>query len=234
MDSRALWDKSASNWAALMDKGEANRTMILDPAMLRLAGDVRGLDVLDVGCGEGRFARMLAERGAKVTGVEPTRALREIARQRHPDGEYVEGVGETLPFPDKSFDLTIAYLVLIDIPDFRKAIQELARVTKRGGRVLVANVNSFMSTRPDPWIREDGALKHVAVDNYFDERADVVAWGGIEIVNFHRPLSAYMSAFLEQGLRLAAFEEPRPAGEGPGLADDLRVPTFVVMCWQKE
>ncbi|MGE5597624.1 MAG: class I SAM-dependent methyltransferase, partial [Hyphomicrobiales bacterium] len=69
------WAKSAKAWIAHQDQGETNRELLLDPIMLRLAGDVRDARVLDVGCGEGRFGRMLAARGATVVGLDPTRTL---------------------------------------------------------------------------------------------------------------------------------------------------------------
>ena len=64
-ESRDLWASSSSAWIENVRKGDPNRTHLLDAPMLRLAGDVCGLTVLDVGCGEGRFCRMLSERGAR-------------------------------------------------------------------------------------------------------------------------------------------------------------------------
>jgi 2-polyprenyl-3-methyl-5-hydroxy-6-metoxy-1,4-benzoquinol methylase len=62
--------------------------MMLDPLMLRLCGDVAGKRVIDVGCGEGRFSRMLAERGAASVGIDPTPGA---ARDRARSGRYVAG-----------------------------------------------------------------------------------------------------------------------------------------------
>jgi hypothetical protein len=60
------------------------------------------------------------------------------------------------------------------------------------------------------------------------------AWSGIRIENWHRPLSAYMTALLEQGLQLTFFAEPAPvSGEETRQADFRRVPWFVVMEWQR-
>lgn len=239
MSPQELWERSAAAWINFVDKGDLNRSAVLDEPMLRLAGDIAGLDICDIGCGEGRFARMLSRNGATVVGVEPVARLIEEAHRKDPDSRFVKGSGERLPFASEAFDLVICYLVLIDIPDFRAAIHEMARTTKPGGRLLVANLNSFCTTRQNPWIRDGaGGIAQVVVDQYFGERPEVVSWSGIEVVNFHRPFEAYMKAFLSEGLVLTDFEEPRPSEkaveEHPRIADALRIPIFHVMQWRKD
>lgn len=239
MHPHQLWENSASAWIELMERGDRNRTLLLDPPMLRLCGDVKGLEVCDVGCGEGRICRMLADRGASVTGIEPTRVLIEEAHRRHPEGRYIEAGGEAIPLAGESFDLVICYLVLIDIEDFRSAIREMARILKKGGHLLIANLNSFCTTRSNAWVRDEfGHPLHVAVDHYLEERGQLVGWAGIEIVNHHRPFQAYMSALLKEPLRLIDFEEPAPTPEAiassPGMTDAARVPLFHVMQWRKD
>jgi ubiquinone/menaquinone biosynthesis C-methylase UbiE len=206
--------------------------------MLAECGDVNGLDVVDIGCGEGRFCRMLAERGAQVSGIDPTDSFVEMAKAKHSDGDYRIGFAETLPYPDQAFDLAISYLVLLDVEDYRAAIAEMVRVLKPGGKAVVANIQAFVTSRVDPWIvDESGKRLYLAVDNYFEERADIIEWNDISIINYHRPLSAYMDAFIDQGLRLARFLEPVASEESvkefPGLADYFRVPYMYVMTWQK-
>ena len=235
-EAHESWVRSAPGWVAGMARGDVNRTRLLDAPMLRLAGDVRGQRALDVGCGEGRFCRMLAERGAEAVGLDPTPPLMEAARRLHPEGTYVEARAEALPFPDASFDLVVSYLVLIDVADFRAAIWEMARVLRPGGRLLVANLQSFATTRPAAWYRnEQGQKLHLAVEDYYEERANRADWGDVSILNWHRPLEAYMAAFLGAGLALRAFEEPRPTPEAvaefPSMLDEYRVPLFYVALW---
>ncbi len=240
MEHLALWEKSAQAWSALMEGGgDSSRVLILDEPMLRLAGDVRSLKVCDVGCGEGRFSRMLSDRGAHVVGVDPVRGLLSNAKHRDQHGAYVRAGGEAIPLKSETFDLVVCYLVLIDIPDFRSAIAEIARITKPGGRILIANMNSFTTTLPNPFVRdENGVFQHVLVGDYLHERTDVIAWAGVEVLNYHRPFEAYMQALLGQSLRLTHFEEPQPAVEAvvayPRAAPSLQVPNFHVMQWRKD
>ena len=205
--------------------------------MLAEAGDVGGARILDIGCGEGRFSRLLAERKASTVGIDPVRRLIEEARARAGASErYVLGSGDGLPFDHESFDLVIAYLCLIDIPDFRAAIRESASVLKPGGRLLVANVSNLASSSAEPIRDGDGNFLHYAVDHYLEERPMTLEWAGLRIRNWHRPLSDYMDAYLDAGLILRRYIEPRPdeALKGDQRFESwFRVPTFDVMVWQK-
>lgn len=229
------WRASADAWVREQgEHGDYGRAHVLDPVMIpRLRG--RGVQTaLDVGCGEGRFCRIMAAEGIRATGVDPTPELLAVARERDPAGDYRAGRAEALDFPDASFDLVVSYLTLIDIPDIAAAIPEMARVLKPGGRLLVANLTGFTSASADRgWQYDtDGRPDHFALDRYLETRPMRVGWRGIEIVNWHRPLSAYMQLFLKAGLRLAWFDEPAPTG-GPAdqAARYARVPYFVAMEW---
>jgi len=221
-----------------MRTGDRNRTHLLDPAMLDAVGDVAGLKVIDVGCGEGRFSRMLAHLGADVTGIDLTPALVAEAKKLHPEGDYIASGAESLPFNDNEFDMAVSYVVLVDIVDYRTAIAEMARVIVPGGLIVAANVNSFISQCETSWFRDsDGRKLHFPVDRYFEERPLRLQWSGMSVINWHRPLQAYMSAYLDAGLILKQFHEPKPSREAvtehPEMHDETRIALFNVMVWQK-
>lgn len=232
------WTTSAEAWIARIDTFDLAREVLLDKTMLRFCEPGPGRAVLDIGCGEGRFCRMLSALGADPTGLEPTLPLLEAARNRHSNGRYVRGLADALPFEDSSFDVVVFYLTLIDIPDFRKAIAESVRVLKPGGRMVIGNLASHASTSPNGYVRDaNGRMLYYALDNYMDEAAMEVEWAGIKVINYHRPLSAYMDAFLSGGLILREYLEPVPSVEevakNPKWADYRRVPYVVAMLWEK-
>lgn len=230
------WDTSAAAWiAALGEAGDFGRRHVLDAPMLARVRD-RGFGrALDVGCGEGRFCRMLADLGIAATGVDPTAALIAEAAHRDPGGDYRVGVGEALDFPDGGFDLVVSYLSLIDIADIGAAIAAMARVLRPGGTLLIANLTSFNTAGlPDGWTRSAAGVPRFAIDHYLEERVHWTSWSGIRIRNWHRPLARYMQMLLGAGLVLTHFAEPAPTGGDPEKADRYRrVPWFVIMEWQK-
>jgi len=230
------WRASASAWIETVEQDLARK--MLDPLVLRCCGDVAGKRVVDVGCGEGRFARMLAERGAECVGVDPTPAL--LAQARRLGGVTpIRAVAEHMPLRDRAFDLAVTYITLVDIPGYAEAIAEMARLLRPGGRLVAVNIG-FVSASADPdggWRRDEaGNALYVPIDNYGSEWSTVVEWQGIRIRNWHRPLSAYITAYLRAGLTLRRFYEPTPPRELRGLHPDLdrafRVPWFTVMVWE--
>jgi 2-polyprenyl-3-methyl-5-hydroxy-6-metoxy-1,4-benzoquinol methylase len=234
------WDSSAQAWIDSMgergERGDWGRQHVLDPMMMERVKQGRFKTAIDVGCGEGRFCRMLKTAGVRPTGIDLTRPFIELARERDPGGDYRLGRAEQLEFADGSFDLAVSYITLIDIPDFRAAIREMARVLRPGGALLMANLTGFTSACANRgWVKDaNGEHLHFPVDNYLREFAFWFEWSGIKIENWHRPLEAYMSAFLEAGLNLNFFAEP-PAVSGAEVHRERqrRVPWFVVMEWQK-
>lgn len=233
------WDHSAEAWLAeIGDAGDWARRFVLDRVMLARVRSGRFSRALDIGAGEGRFCRMLAAEGIAATGIEPTARLRTVATQRDPAGTYLDGVAAALPFGNASFDLVVAYLVLIDVDDHLAAIREMARVLAPGGRLLIANLAGFNTAgQPTGWAPGTHGRAVFAIDRYLQERPIRAVWRGIDIRNWHRSLSAYMQALIAAGLVLTYFDEPAPEGypaEDEAKAERYRrVPYFVVMEWQK-
>lgn len=232
------WQDSAGAWVADQgDRGDFGRRYVLDPVMLPRALAAGAARALDVGCGEGRFCRLLAQAGVDVVGLDPTSALLAVARARDPRGIYVKGTAERLPFADGAFDLVVSYLSLIDIPDVAAAIPEMARMLAPGGTLLIANLNGFNTACGDRgWIKDaDGRRMHYPLDHYLQERAMWIEYRGIRIVNHQRPLGTYMRLLLDAGLTLTFFDEPRPSADTPAsrAAAYARVPWFHVMEWRR-
>jgi len=202
------------------------------PCLLKFLGDVAGRSVLDAGCGEGYLARVLAECGACVTGIDLSPRLIEMAREKDTAGEIeyrVAGLSQPLPELSERFDAVASYLVLNDVEDYRGFGATLAAVLKPGGRLVLAFSNSY------------GAVirKHVA--DYFD--SDAVSpyrglWAaGIKTYHYHRTMEEYLDAFLVTGLHLTKLADftgiANVHDPGTILPQGYRFPNFMLLAFVK-
>ena len=108
--------------------------------MRRFMVDRSGLNILDLGCGTGRFSTDLADEfNSNVVGVEPSDKMRSIAEAECNDTRvrFLEGKAERIPIPDNSFDVAWLSQIMHHLQDLPAAASELQRVMKPSGLVLI-------------------------------------------------------------------------------------------------
>lgn len=144
--TRAGYDR----WASIYDE-DANPLPILESTLIaNLLGDIRGLDVLDLGCGTGRHALSMANRGARVTAVDFSDGMLNRAREKRADLDVTfQGCDLTapLPFPPATFDRVLCALVLDHIANLESLFREMRRVCRPGGFVAISTVHPAMLLR---------------------------------------------------------------------------------------
>ena len=109
-EARQSWNLLAEDWRIQVGtEGDSNRRMNSDPVLWELAGDVRGLAVLDAGCGTGYLSGKLRDKGARVTGVDFAGRMIEIARADYAGIDFrVDSCTELATCADGQFDLVVA------------------------------------------------------------------------------------------------------------------------------
>lgn len=143
---REVWDKRASTFDRSPGHGiHSVQEKWAWQHLLRQALAAGQCDVLDVGCGTGAIALLLAEMGHRVTGLDISEAMLEKAREKATpldlSAEFKCGDAEELPFEDGTFDAVVGRHVLWTLPNPEKAVAEWERVLRPGGRVIIIDGN---------------------------------------------------------------------------------------------
>jgi ubiquinone/menaquinone biosynthesis C-methylase UbiE len=209
------------------DDGDLWHRALIDPVLLRLIGDPRDRDVLDLGCGNGYLSRRLARGGARVTAVDSSHRMIENARSHDPGGSLkitylLSGADRLEQIAGASFDLVFANMSLMDMEDGEGSIGEAARVLRKGGR-FVASISHpcFDNGSNSAWLVEkvmfDSRI-YRRIRAYRVPFAEEIPWrlqsGERRYTHsFHRPLSWYARALRSSGMAITALEEPEPTAE---------------------
>ena len=210
------------------DSGDPWHRTLIDPGLFARIGPVRvGVRVLDLGCGNGYISRRLARSGARVVGVDQSTELIERARAR----EAAEPLGITyhhadaadlLMLSDRSFDLAVANMSLIDFADAAGAIREVGRLLVPGGRFVfsISHPCFDVDTRSD-WLVEAAVgppRVFRKVTGYREPHAETYRWElpdgrTARTVGYHRPLAWYVKQLRAAGFVVVDVEEPAPSPE---------------------
>jgi len=237
-DADDVWDAAAEGWMDFVRTGKDYwRDGVNNPAAFRLIGSVKGKIMLDLACGEGYNTRILARKGAKVTGIDHSEKLLGLARmeeRREPlgiryhrmDASRLNGMS------DGSFDLVTCFMALHDIENYEGAVAEVARVLKHGERFVFSIMHPCF---------EDMVINGVrinAAERYFDKVQHLIEWNmkrltkPFKTVSFHRSLTDYSLVLAKNGLLISRLVEPRPTKEAmrkhPNLRKVLTKPQSIV------
>ncbi|PYM28879.1 MAG: class I SAM-dependent methyltransferase [Candidatus Rokuibacteriota bacterium] len=137
-------------WAAIYDDEDNPLVLLEDAHLAPLLGDVRGLDVVDLGCGTGRRTLRLAAAGARVTAVDFSEGMVAKARAKPGWGRVrfvAHDLTRPLPFADRAFDRVLSFLVLDHLADVATFFAECRRVCRGDGFVLVSSFHPAMMLR---------------------------------------------------------------------------------------
>lgn len=217
-DENAAYDPIAAEYINHVEKHTADERSVhavAVRALLMLAGDLRGKRICDLACGEGFLSRLLADRGAEVTGVDLSERLVEAARNRSAGARirYLVDDAQSLPrLPDSTFDTVVCNLALMDIPDLAAALAAVHRILLPGG-VFVCTITHPCFQAPGSGIslNADGSFGAKSINRYGQEGK----WysdnpHGIrgKVGAYHRTLSTYLNEIIRAGLRTERISEP--------------------------
>ncbi|WP_048143577.1 class I SAM-dependent methyltransferase [Methanosarcina horonobensis] len=233
-DSINHWDIVAEKYCAENRQEKNFHSQIYLAAVNELLGSVNGKRILDAGCGDGFFSLELAQKGALVTAIDGSDAMLNIAKRKHAHDnlQYLNmDLTKKLTFEDKFFDIVVANMSLMDIPEIELFIFEVSRVLKKPGIFV------FSITHPcfflSDWEEDENKTKmYKKIENYLDERVEELNFWG-KTLHYHRPLSKYMAAIERAKMCVNSFREPVPSKELIDLYPEqeyhYRIPSFLVI-----
>ena len=228
-----MWNDNADSWTELSRAGyDVCRDLFNTPTFLDILPDISNLDGLDIGCGEGHNTRLLARRGARMTGIDISERFIEHA---HAEEEretlwisYRVADAANLPYPAKTFDFATGFMSLMDMPQVERVVFEAYRVLKPGGFFQFSISHPCFDTPHRKKLRnEQGKAYAFEIGGYFHNLdGEVEEWTfsalplekqeqveKFRVPRFTRTLSEWLNLIIGAGFTLECFAEPRPSDE---------------------
>lgn len=220
------YDELADSYAAEIDTKPHN-AYYDRPAVQSLIPDVKGLTILDAGCGTGVYIEWLIERGAAVTGIEANEKMLRHARSRNGDkAAFVHAnLEEPLTFLESgSFDGIVSALTVTYVEDHAKLFAEFFRVLKPGGWFVFSTEHPFFD------------YKYHKLDDYFPTRRLTTTWKWfgrkIEMKSYYHSLGSICESLTGNGFLIDAVLEPKPVkafekADPENYAELMKFPLFI-------
>lgn len=226
----AEWNRNAPMWISQVRQGlDTLRETLNNPAFFGdFVPDLRDRRVIDLGCGEGRNTRLMARRGARMTGIDIASemiAAAQAAELDEPLGIQYRTCSYTSlrAFSDSSFSAAISTMALMESPHFDIAAREAFRILQPGGTLYFSVLHPCFWTHGSHWqLDELGRDQGIVVTDYWIEEAylEVGRFSfspeGADVVPFTIPrfpyrMETYINGLVEAGFQVTRIHEPRPS-----------------------
>jgi len=203
----AAYEDLADSYDALIEHKPHN-AYYDRPNTLKLVGDTAGKQILDAACGPGKYAEILLDQGATVTGFDISPRMVKLAKERNKGkGEFfVHDLSQPMSvLNDESFHIIVCALALHYVEDWTLTIQEFCRVLKPNGSLVISIEHPFFE------------YLYFKSKKYFDVEAVNATWSGfgkrIKMHSYRRPLIECIQPFTNNGFYIDQLIEPKPVPE---------------------
>lgn len=212
-----FWEDSAEKWDEFISQGDVFRKNLLDKAILDLLGNIRERNILDAGCGQGYFSKILNDSGAKTIGIDESEKLISIARSKNKENKSLEFIRHNLkndlPFDDHKFDAVLCNMVLMDIDPIDGVIKEFSRVLKNNGELIFSIIHPiFSSGKTGKTFLEKIFIKtpHYKINSYKTPEKKIWHFSHLpgKTNIYHRPIEYYAKQLNKNSFLIKEILEP--------------------------
>jgi ubiquinone/menaquinone biosynthesis C-methylase UbiE len=251
--------KKDTSWGGVADwydllleqSGDTFQSKVIMPNILRIMDIKKGMNILDIACGQGYFSRAYAESGANVTACDISKELIEIAKQKSSKNILYLTASATDLKPlgniDGTIDLATIVLAIQNIEDIKTVFSEAFRALKKGGKlIIIINHPAFRIPKNSSWQWDEKMKKQYRrIDAYMSDakvKIDMAPGKSVEnirngsdlkktdspvtTITFHRPLQSYFKALISAGFSITRLEEwisHKISQEGPRAEEEDRI-----------
>ena len=211
------------------------------PAIKKMLPDLKGLRVIDLGCGYGWFCRSAREQGAaEVMGLDLSQKMLNKAKSMTHDEaiSYRLANLESLELAENSYDLAYSSLALhyiVNLPQLLKTIYN--SLVSGGYLVFSAEHPIFTAPKHQGWIVDSQGQKSWPVNSYQAEGQRITHWLAEGVVKQHRMLGTYINLLIDQGFTISHLEEwgptPQQIVDTPALDEEKERPMIFLLSARK-
>lgn len=210
------WDNMAQWYDAHLEGADTYQAKVIAPNLLRILEIKPKEQILDLACGQGYFSRIVRDSGAVVTGIDLSKDLVALAKEKSSDIFYTVASASDTKLNNESFKKVFTVLAFENIKDIDSVMLEVNRILEREGKfVLVMLHPAFRIPQHSDWGFDTKAeTQYRRVDKYLSEvKIDIELnphkgnKEKVTSVTFHRSLQWYMKSFKRAGFAITGIEE---------------------------
>ncbi len=227
------WTAVAADWIKWVRTPGHDAFWAYREAFLEFVGPGKG-DALEIGCGEGRISREIRGLGFCMTATDGVAPMLAAAREANSADHYYLAPASDLPLADNSFDLVVAYNMLMDVSDMGAVLAEARRVLRPDGTLIISVVHPMADIGTFDTTAEGEVYR--AVETYFgrkrlDERVERDGLS-MHFAGWAQPIEAYFGELERAGFVITSLREPRPQ-LGTGWSVEGRFSRLPLFLWLK-
>ncbi len=223
------WNRIADTYSQMIGVPEDTIYQNFQETLWDSLGELRGRDVLDLGCGHGWLSKLMVGAGAKVTGVDGSSQLLAKARQDYPEIEFLEAdLSQGIPDLQQKFDRIVAYMVLMDIPELHALLHSVREDLREGGKFIFTLTHPCFFNYKSRLDEQTGQM-YCGVPDYLPPAEwRIENFGGHR--HYHRSLTYYFESL--RACRLAVtrlYEPPQTPQAAENREFHRNIPKFILI-----